>query len=214
MVEPIRLLLADDHEIVRAGLANMLGPEPDIDIVGEARDGVEAITKALELQPDIILMDIFMPGCSGLEAMVAIKEKLPSTRVLMLTISEQEEDLFQAVRFGAQGYLLKGATIDDIVTAIRQVAEGQVMLSPYVAGKLLEEFRQEQSAPLSPREMEVLKLVGKGLTNRQIAEQLTVTQSTAKTYLQRIIDKLHLENKAEAMAYALRRGLVGRETKK
>lgn len=213
MVEPIKLLLADDHEIVRAGLAKILGPEPDIDIVGEARDGVEAIGKALEFQPDIILMDIFMPGCSGLEAMVAIKEKLPSTRVLMLTISEQEEDLFQAVRLGAQGYLLKSAAIDDIVTAIRQVAEGQVMLSPYIAGKLLEEFRHEQSAPLSPREMEVLKLVGKGLTNRQIAEQLTVTQSTAKTYLQRIIDKLHLENKAEAMAYALRRGLVGRETK-
>jgi len=210
----IRVLIVDDHPVVRAGLANVLGAESDIDIVGQARDGMEAIDKALELQPDVILMDILMPGgCSGLEAMVAIKEKLPSTRVLMLTISEREEDLFQAVRFGARGYLLKSASTDDIVTAIREVAEGQVILSPYIAGKLLDEFRKPfPDVPLSPREMEVLILVGKGLTNHQIAEQLVVTKGTVKTYLQRILEKLHLENRAEAMAYALKRGLIDRET--
>jgi len=210
----IRVLIVDDHPVVRAGLANVLGAESDIDIVGQARDGMEAIDKALELQPDVILMDILMPGgCSGLEAMVAIKEKLPSTRVLMLTISEREEDLFQAVRFGARGYLLKSASTDDIVTAIREVAEGQVILSPYIAGKLLDEFRKPfPDVTLSPREMEVLILVGKGLTNHQIAEQLVVTKGTVKTYLQRILEKLHLENRAEAMAYALKRGLIDRET--
>ena len=210
----IRVLMVDDHAVVRAGLANVLGTESDIDIVGEARDGVEAIDKALELQPDVILMDILMPRCSGLEAMVAIKEKLPSTRVLILTFSEREEDLFQAVRFGARGYLLKSAAIDDIVTAVRQVAEGQVILSPYIAGKLLDEFRKERlpDVPLSPREMEVLTLVGEGLTNHQIAERLVVTPGTVKTYLQRILEKLHLENRAEAMAYALKQGLIDRET--
>jgi len=210
----IRVLIVDDHPVVRAGLANVLGAESDIDIVGEAKDGMEAIDKALELQPDVILMDILMPGCSGVEAMIAIREKLPTTLVVMLTLSEREEDLFQAVRFGARGYLLKSTSIDDILAAIRQVAEGQAILSPYIAGKLLDEFRKPfPDVLLSPREMEVLILVGKGLTNYQIAEKLTITQGTVKNYLQRIIDKLHLGNRAEAMAYALRRGLVDRATK-
>ena len=215
MAEPIRVLVADDHAIVRQGLISALRLEADIDVVGQASNGREAIDKAVELEPDVILMDIFMPRCSGLEAMVAIKEKLPSTRVLMLTISEREEDLFQAVRFGARGYLLKSASIDDIITAIRQVAEGQAILSPYIAGKLLDEFRKERlpDVPLSPREMEVLTLLGKGLTNRQIAEQLVVTPGTVKTYLQRILEKLHLENRAEAMAYALKQGLIDREAR-
>ena len=160
-------------------------------------------------------MDIFMPGCGGLEATSALAHQLPQAKVLILTVSDREEDLFQAVRFGARGYLLKSASIDDIVAAVRQVASGEAILSPYIAGKLLDEFRRQQphNVPLSTREMEVLKLVGKGLTNHQIAERLTVTPGTVKTYLQRVVDKLHLGNRAEAMAYALKRGLVNRETK-
>jgi len=211
----IRVLIVDDQAVVRAGLVSILGAEPDISIVGEARDGLEAINQALELKPDVILMDIFMPGCNGLEAMVAIKESLPDIRVLILTVSDREEDLFQAVRFGACGYLLKSASVDDIAAAVKRVAEGEAILSPYIAGKLLDEFRREQTpaAQLSAREIEVLELVGEGLTNRQIAERLIIAESTVKTYLQRLLDKLHLENRAQAIAYAISHGLLEKQAK-
>ena len=212
MAEPIRVLVADDHAIVREGLISALRLEGDIDVVGQASNGREAIDKAVELEPDVIIMDISMPGCGGLEATSVLAHQLPQAKVLILTVSDREEDVFKAVRFGARGYLLKSTSIDDIMAAVRQVAEGQAILSPYIAGKLLEEFRREQSAPLSPRETEVLTLVGKGLTNCQIAEQLVVTPGTVKTYLQRILEKLHLENRSEAMAYALKQGLIDRET--
>lgn len=211
MAEPIRVLVADDHAIVREGLISALRLEGDIDVVGQASNGREAIDKAVELEPDVIIMDISMPGCGGLEATSVLAHQLPQAKVLILTISDREEDLFQAVRFGARGYLLKSTSIDDILAAVRQVAEGQAILSPYIAGKLLEEFRREQSVPLSPRETEVLTLVGKGLTNCQIAERLVVTPGTVKTYLQRILEKLHLGSRSEAMAYALKQGLIDRE---
>ena len=123
MAEAIRVLIADDHAVVRSGLANILGAEPDIRIIGEARDGLEAIEKAVELKPDVILMDIFMPRCSGLEATVAIRQKMDGIKLLMLTISDREEDLFKALRFGAQGYLLKSASITEVVEAVRKTAE-------------------------------------------------------------------------------------------
>jgi len=206
----IRVLIADDHAVVRRGLVSILGAEPDINIVGEARDGLEAINQAVELEPDVILMDILMPGCDGLEATAALAHHLPQTRVLILTVSDREEDLFQAVRFGARGYLLKSASIDEIVAAIRRVAEGEAILSPYIAGKLLDQFRREQSpnASLSARETEVLALVGEGLTNHEIADRLIIAESTVKTYLQRLLDKLHLENRAQAIAYAVSHGLI------
>jgi DNA-binding NarL/FixJ family response regulator len=145
-----------------------------------------------------------------LEATAALAHHLPQTRVLILTVSDREEDLFQAVRFGARGYLLKSASIDEIVAAIRRVAEGEAILSPYIAGKLLDQFRRGQSpnASLSAREAEVLALVGEGLTNRQIADRLIIAESTVKTYLQRLLDKLHLENRAQAIAYAVSHGLI------
>jgi len=210
MAEPIRVLVVDDHAVVRAGLANILGAESDIGIVGEARDGLEAINKALELKPDVILMDILMPGCSGLEAMVTIKERFPDARVLILTVSDQEEDLFQALRLGAQGYLLKGATITEVVDAIRRTAAGEVMLSPHVVARLVAEFRDKEKADgdeleLSAREMEVLQLLGEGFTNTEIANRLFIGESTVRTYLHRLLDKLHLRNRAEAVAYAARR---------
>ena len=210
MAEVIRVLVVDDHAVVRTGLANILGSEPDIRIVGEANDGVEAISKALELKPDVILMDIFMPVCSGLEATVTIKESFPDARVLILTVSDQEEDLFQALKFGAQGYLLKGATITEVVDAVRRTAAGEVMLSPHVVGRLVAEFRDKEKASgnglsLSTREMEVLHLLGEGLTNTEIANRLFIGESTVRTYLHRLLEKLHLRNRAEAVAYAARR---------
>ncbi len=213
MAEIIHVLVADDHAVVRAGLANILGAESDITIVGEARDGQEAVSKALELKPDVILMDIFMPRCNGLEAMVTIKESLPDTNVLILTVSDEEDNLFQALRLGAQGYLLKGATITEVVDAVRQTAAGEVMLSPHVVARLVTELRNKAQPAgaeleLSAREMEVLLLVGEGLTNTEIANTLFIVESTVRTYLRRLLDKLHLRNRAAAIAYANRHHLT------
>ena len=213
MAEVIKVLIVDDHAVVRAGLANILAAESDIRIVGEAKDGLEAITKALELRPDVILMDIFMPRRSGLEAMVSIKDDLPDARILILTVSDQEEDLFQALRLGAQGYLLKGATITEMVDAVRQTATGEVMLSPHMVARLVAEFRDERKKAgdelgLSAREMEVLQLVGEGLTNTEIGNRLFIGESTVRTYLRRLLEKLHLRNRAEAVAYATRNNLT------
>jgi len=206
MAEVIKVLVADDHPVIRAGLAKILGAESDISIVGEARDGLEAINKAQELKPDVILMDIFMPRCSGLEATVAIRQKLLDARLLILTISEREEDLLQALRLGAQGYLLKSATITEVAEAVRKTAAGEAMLSPAIAARLVAELRQkvEDKTKLSAREAEVLQLLGGGLTNTEIANRLFISESTVRTHLHRLLDKLHLKNRAEAIAYAAR----------
>lgn len=213
MAEQIKVLVADDHAVVRAGLATILGEQPDITIVGEAGDGLEATSKVLELKPDVILMDIIMPKCSGIDAMIAIRDRMPDARVLILTVSESEENLFRALRFGAQGYLLKSANIDEVADAVRKVAAGEVMLSPNIVTRLIAEFRQKIDEPkLSTREMEVLQLLGQGLTNTQIASQLFISESTVRTYLRRLIDKLHLSHRSEAMAYAIRQGIVAGST--
>jgi two-component system NarL family response regulator len=209
MAEKIKVLVADDHAVVRSGLAAILGEQPDIIIIGEAKDGLEAISKALELKPNVILMDIFMPKCTGLDAMTSIIESLPDAKVLILTVSENEDDLFHALRFGAQGYLLKSASIDEVAGAVRQIAAGEAMLSPHIATRLVAEFRQKDTEPkLSAREMEVLQLVGEGLSNTRIADRLFISESTVRTYLRRLLDKLHLSHRAEAMAYAVRHGVT------
>jgi DNA-binding NarL/FixJ family response regulator len=209
----VRVLIADDHDIVRRGLISALSSEPDIEVVGQAADGREAIDKAVELEPDVVIMDILMPNLGGLEATSALAHRLPQTRVLILTVSDSEENLFHAVKFGARGYLLKSATIDDIIAAVRQVAEGEAILSPYIAGKLLDELCHEPftSASLSLRETEVLKLVGEGMTNHEIADRLIIAESTVKTYLQRVLEKLHLENRAQAIGYAVSHGLIEKQ---
>jgi two-component system NarL family response regulator len=211
MAENTRILIVDDHAIVRSGLISILAGEDKIRVVGEATDGNEAIAKATALQPDVILLDILMPRCTGLEALPVIREKAPDTRILMLTVSAEEKDLFTALKFGAQGYLLKGSGIGEVIGAIKRVAAGEVILSPQMAGSLVSEFRQRQSnkeeIDLSPRELEVLKLVGDGMTNAEIAEKLFLGESTVRTYLSRLLDKLQLRNRAAAVAYATRRGL-------
>ena len=208
MTEQIKVLVVDDHAVVRAGLINILNAEHDINVISQASNGFEAISMAIELDADVILMDVFMPECSGLEAMLAIKEKKPQAKVLILTISDREEDLFQALKFGAQGYLLKSSTVNQVVEAVRRTAAGEAMLSPHIASKLVAEFRGKgDELRLSDREAEVLKLVGEGLTNNEIGSRLFIGESTVRTYLRRLLDKLHLRNRAEATAYAAQRSM-------
>jgi DNA-binding NarL/FixJ family response regulator len=204
----IRVLIVDDHAVVRAGLIQILQENPDIQIIGEASDGLEAIEQALDLKPDVILLDIYMPRSNGLEAMLAIKEKMPRIKVLILTISERENDLFRAVRYGADGYLLKSATTAEVAEAVRTTASGESMLSPKMAARLIAEFREQSGTEfkLSEREKEVLQLVGEGLTNPEIAKRLFIGESTVRTHLQRLLEKLHLKNRTEAIAYINRHG--------
>ncbi|MFC1872021.1 LuxR C-terminal-related transcriptional regulator, partial [Chloroflexota bacterium] len=173
--------------------------------VGEARDGIETIKKAIELEPDVIMMDIFMPNSNGIEALMAIKERVPNARVIILTVSENEDDVFQALRLGALSYLVKGTSIDDLTASVRMAAAGEVMLSPSIASRLAAEFRGKDNPPsLSPREMEVLRMVGEGMTNSEIAGQMFISESTVRTYLHRLLDKLNLRNRSEVIAYATR----------
>ena len=205
MEKSIRVLVADDHDVVRAGLAEILGAESDISIVGEARNGLEAVSKALELRPDVIILDILMPQCSGLEAMIVMKESFSEARVLILTISDRDEDLFEALRLGAQGYLLKSANIAEVVQAVRMTAAGEAMLSPHMATRLVAELRQKGDEPqLSSRETEILQLLADGLTNTEIGKRLFVSESTVRTHLRHLLNKLQLRNRTEAAVYAHR----------
>lgn len=200
----IKVLVTDDHAISRAGLAGVLQSEPDITVVGEAADGQEAIEKALDLKPDIIIMDVLMPRINGLDAGMTIKQRLPNTKIIMLTISEHEDHLFKALRFGAHGYLSKDAAIDEIVDAVRRVHEGKVTLSPPLANKMAAELRDvRDNPPISKRERQVLHLLGEGLTNSEIAQRLYISESTVRTYLHRILQKLRLKNRGEAVIYAV-----------
>jgi DNA-binding NarL/FixJ family response regulator len=209
MAEIIKVLIVDDHAMVRAGLIHILEPYTDIRVTGEAADGLEAIQKNAELKPDVILLDINMPRSNGLEAMLKIKQDTPGVCIIIVTVSDQESDLFEALRLGAQGYLLKGGPIDEVVSSVRKCAAGEVTLSAQVVAKLVTEFRAKNNSSsfesdLSAREMEVLPLVGEGLTNTEIARRLFVSESTVRTYIRRILDKLQLKNRAAAVAYVAR----------
>src|SRR5579875_467689 len=189
--EPIRVLIADDHALFRRGLEMVLEEEDDIELVGQACDGAEAVAMAGESLPDVVLMDIRMPRTSGIEACRATKEVAPSAKIVMLTISDEEEDLFEAIRAGASGYLLKDIPLDEVAESVRSVHGGQSLINPSMAGKLLTEFaalagrdeeeRQQVPAPrLTDREMQVLKLVARGMNNRDIARELYISENTVK----------------------------------
>jgi DNA-binding NarL/FixJ family response regulator len=216
--EPIRVLVVDDHALFRRGLEMVLAQEPDIEVVGEAGDGAEAVERAEELLPDVVLMDIRMPRRSGIEACTAIKAAVPSAQIIMLTISDEEADLYEAIKAGATGYLLKEISIDEVATAIRAVAGGQSLISPSMASKLISEFaqlvkrdddRQQVPAPrLTERELEVLRLVARGMNNRDIARQLFISENTVKNHIRNILEKLQLHSRMEAVVYAVREKLL------
>jgi DNA-binding NarL/FixJ family response regulator len=214
--EPIRVAVVDDQELFRRGLTMLLGVEDDIEVVGEAGDGVAATELAATAVPDVILMDVRMPKRSGIEACVAIKDVAPTARIIMLTVSDEEVDLYDAVKNGASGYLLKDSSIDEVAQAIRVVAEGQSLISPSMAIKLLDEFKQmsrtdRQQVPsprLTDRELEVLKLVAQGLNNREIAKRLFISENTVKNHVRNILEKLQLHSRMEAVMYAVREKLL------
>jgi DNA-binding NarL/FixJ family response regulator len=216
--DAIRVLIVDDHALFRRGLQLVLEAEADIMVVGEAGDGPEAVRRAEQMTPDVVLMDVRMPRGSGIEATGAIKSALPSTKILMLTISDEEGDLYEAIKAGASGYLLKEISIEEVAGAVRRVHEGQSLISPPMASKLLNEFaalvkrkdeRSQMPSPrLTERELEVLKLVAKGMNNRDIGAELFISENTVKNHVRNILEKLHLHSRMEAVVYAVREKLL------
>ena len=214
----IRVLIADDQALFRRGLYVVLGTEDHIEVVAEAENGEEAIQKAKELAPDVVLMDVRMPRVNGIEAARTIRAEVPTAKILMLTVSDEEEDLFEAVKAGANGYLLKEISVEEVAEAIRAVMQGQSLISPSMASKLLSEFnamskradeKQQFPAPaLTSRELEVLKLVAKGMSNREIADELYISENTVKNHVRNILEKLHLHSRMEAVIYAVREKLL------
>lgn len=213
MSPTIRLVIADDHTIVREGLAALLSDEPDMRVVGLAGTGREAVDLARHYRPDVALLDIAMPDMNGLEATRRIRAELPDTRVLILTMHEEEAFFFEALRAGAAGYVLKGVHSEELLSAIRAVHEGGVYLPPKLAGSLVRDYLERhpqppKDDPLTPREREILTLIAQGLTNREIAERLTLSLNTVKTHRLHIYQKLDLHDRAGLIEYALRRGLL------
>lgn len=213
MTENIRILIADDHAIVREGLRALLATEPDLDLVAEASDGIQAVTKARALKPDVILLDLMMPRMDGVEAITEIKKDWQEARIIVLTSFSDDEKVFSAIRNGALGYLLKDSTPQDLLHAIHTVANGEGFLSPSIASKVMREINQPPKLPptkdpLTEREGEILQWVAQGLTNDQIAEKLVVSERTVRTHVSNILAKLQLANRTQAALYALREGIA------
>ena len=214
-MDRIKLLVVDDHTIFRRGLIDILGADETLEIVGEASDGNEAVTKARALKPHVVLMDLNMPNCDGVEATRRLQGEMLEINILILTVSDKEEDLFAAIKAGARGYFLKQEEPEQVIQAIQHTARGGVIVSPAMATTLLTEFKSRQPAPamedsssLSHREQEVLQLVAQGASNKEIGSRLFISENTVKTHLRNILDKLHLVNRSQAAAYAVRSGLI------
>jgi DNA-binding NarL/FixJ family response regulator len=211
---PIRVLIVDDHTMVRDGLASMLAREPDFEVVGEAKDGTEAVARAIELKPEVILMDLRMPTMDGVEAMCAIREQEPQAKFLVLTTFDNDEYIFRAIEAGARGYLLKDASREELFRAVRAIHRGESLIQPAVAARVLDRFAmlsRQAAAPnavLSEREIEVLRLIAKGQANKAIAARLTISENTVKTHVASIFQKLDVNDRTEAVTAALQRGLI------
>lgn len=213
MESKIRILIADDHAIVREGLRALLATEPDIELVGEASDGLQAVSKTHALRPDVIMLDMMMPRKNGLEALLEIKQEWPQARIIVLTSFSDDERVFSAIRNGALGYLLKETSPDELLKAVRSVAQGEGFLSPSIAAKVIRELNQPPKLPptkdpLTEREVEILRHVAQGLTNDEIAEKLVVSERTVRTHVSNILAKLQLANRTQAALYALREGIA------
>ena len=215
----IRVLLADDHSLFREGMANILNAQPDFEVVGEAGDGLEVLVKARELRPDLILMDINMPGCDGLEATQQLKREFSDVVIVMLTVRDEDDKLFEAVKSGAQGYLLKNIRSRDLVDMLRGAVAGEAAITPAMAGRMLEEFRRmsqqrmraapsDAEATLTVREQDVLSLVAACATDKEIADELCISVHTVKSHMRNILSKLQLNRRHEAALYAVREGLI------
>jgi len=213
MTRTIRILVADDHVVVRQGIRALLATEPDIEVVGEAENGQEAVAETDRLQPDVILMDLVMPEMDGIEAIRRITAQQPEARILVLTSFAADDKVFPAIKAGALGYLLKDSGPEELVGAIHQVHRGESSLHPAVARKLLQELSHPPKQPPTPeplteREVEVLRLVAQGRSNQEIAEELVISEATARTHVSNILRKLHLASRTQAALYALREGLA------
>jgi DNA-binding NarL/FixJ family response regulator len=218
-VSTIRVMLADDHTLFRRGVASLLAAERDFEVVGEATDGSQALQMAREHMPDVILMDISMPVLDGLEATRRIKAEMPYVRIVILTATDGDHSLFEAIKSGAQGYLLKSLEPQALFGTLRGVVRGEAPISRLMAGRILGEFTRQArklapavpaGAELTGREREVLELVSRGRSNKEIAAALDIAENTAKNHLKNILEKLHLENRVQAATFALREGLVER----
>ena len=213
MNDAIRIIIADDHAIVRKGIRAVLRNVPDIDVVGEAATGWEAIAEVTRLQPDVVLMDLAMPELDGIEAIRRIMNDHPEVRILVLTSFASEDKIFPAIKAGALGYHLKDSTPEELMEAIRQVHRGESSLHPVIARKVLQELSRPSEHPptpdpLTPREVEVLRLVAQGRNNQEIAEELVISETTVRTHVSNILSKLHLASRTQAALYALREGLA------
>ncbi|MCL5676405.1 MAG: response regulator transcription factor [Firmicutes bacterium] len=208
-------MLVDDHELFRRGVKSLLAAEPDIEVVGEAHDGGEALTKAQELMPDLILMDISMPEIDGLEATRRVKQAMPYVKILILTVSDLEQNLFEAIKAGAQGYLLKSVDPEHLLDAVRKAYNGEAAISGGLAAKILTEFARRDAQPshsgresLGAREMDVLRELSRGASNKEIASVLCISENTVRNHVKNILAKLHLDNRVQAATFAIRQGIT------
>lgn len=215
---PIRILLVDDQPLFRSAIATLIAEQPDMAVVGEAENGLEGVEKAHALNPDLVVMDVEMPVMNGVEAVRLIREQLPAIKVVMLTVSESDDHLLDAIRNGAHGYLLKDLRPEQLYGLLRSVMRNETPLSPAIAGRLVAEFRSSQlvrtvsvkepeGRALSRREIEILQLVADGLGNKEIGARLSITEGTVKNHVHNALEKLHLENRTQAAAYVVRQGL-------